>query len=148
MSNNRLIKLLLVEDDLGDSDLLEEAFADSLYPVKISLVRDGLQAIAYLQRQDEYANATLPDLILLDLNLPYMGGQEVLQNIKSNHEFNHIPVIVLSTSDSQEEILTAYKLGANSYLCKPLGLQEFIQLIRTIENYWFTVVKLPSLEHQ
>ena len=148
MISNRPIKLLLVEDDRGDSDLIEEAFEDSTYPVKISLVRDGIQAIAYLQRKDEYANASLPDLILLDLNLPRMGGQEVLKTIKSDDNFKHIPVIILTTSDSQEEILMAYNLGANCYLCKPLGLQEFMELIRTIENYWFTVVKLPFSEHQ
>jgi two-component system response regulator len=85
---------------------------------------------------------------LLDLNLPRLGGQDVLKKIKSDDNFKHIPVIVLTTSDSQEEILIAYKLGANSYLCKPLGLQEFIELIRTIEDYWFTVVKLPFSEHQ
>jgi two-component system response regulator len=145
MVSNRPMKLLVVEDDLGDSDLIQEAFEDSPSPVKISLVRDGIQALAYLHRKDEYANATLPDLILLDLNLPGLGGQEVLKKIKSDDKFKHIPVLVLTTSDSQEEILTAYKLGANSYLCKPLGLQEFIQLIRAIENYWFTVVKLPIL---
>jgi len=147
MISNRPIKLLLVEDDLGDSDLIEEAFEDSTYPIKLTLVRDGIQAIAYLRREDKYANAPLPDLILLDLNLPRMGGHEVLKTIKSDANFKHIPVIVLTTSDSQEEILTAYKSGANCYLCKPLGLQEFIELVRTIENYWFTVVKLPIAEY-
>lgn len=148
MISNRPIKLLLVEDDLGDSDLIEEAFEDSTYPVKISLVRDGIQAIAYLRREDDYAKASLPDLILLDLNLPRMGGQEVLKTLKSDDNFKHIPVIVLTTSDSQEEILTAYNLGANCYVCKPLGLQEFMELIRTMENYWFTVVKLPISDYQ
>lgn len=146
--NSPPIEILLVEDDLGDSDLIQEIFEDSQFPVLINLVRDGDSAIAYLRQECEYANATLPDLILLDLNLPPLGGQEVLKAIKSDNSLKQIPVIVLTTSDSREDILKAYELGANSYISKPLGLEEFVEVIRLIEDYWFNIVKLPNQSNQ
>jgi DNA-binding response OmpR family regulator len=146
--NSRPVEILLVEDDLGDSDLIQEVFEESQFSVTLNLVRDGDSAIAYLRRKGEYANATLPDLILLDLNLPPLGGQEVLKAIKSDNYLKHIPVIILTTSDSREDILRSYQLGANSYITKPLGLEEFIEVIRLIEDYWFNIVKLPNQRNQ
>ncbi|MBD0344881.1 MAG: response regulator [Coleofasciculus sp. Co-bin14] len=146
--NSRPVEILLVEDDLGDSDLIQEVFEESQFSVTINLVRDGDSAIAYLRQEGEYANATLPDLILLDLNLPPLGGQEVLKAIKSDNYLKHIPVIILTTSDSREDILRSYQLGANSYISKPLGLEEFVEVIRLIEDYWFNIVKLPNQRNQ
>ncbi len=142
--SRRPIEILLVEDDLGDIDLMMEAFECCPFPVNIKTLRDGISAIAYLCREGEYANATLPDLILLDLNLPRKGGQEVLKDIKSDDNLKHIPVIVLTTSDTEEDILKAYNSGANCYLSKPLGLEEYLQVVKSIEDFWFTAVKLPT----
>lgn len=144
--SDRPIEILVVEDDLGDIDLIQEAFADTQFPVKLNFVRDGVKAIAYLRRQGEYTNTTLPNLILLDLNLPCKGGLEVLKVIKSDDNLKQIPAIILTTSDADEDICNAYKSGANCYLNKPIGLEEYIQLIKSIENFWFTVVKLPPKE--
>lgn len=139
-----LFDILLVEDDLGDIDLAKEAFDTSQFSVNLHIVRDGMSAVNYLRRQGEYSNANLPDIILLDLNLPCKNGQDVLKEIKGDDALKHIPVIVLTTSDSQDEILKSYALGANCYINKPLGLDEFIQVIQAIEYYWFTIVKLPN----
>ncbi len=138
------IEVLVVEDNQGDIDLIKEVFADSQFPINLHIVEDGMRAIAYLRQVDEYASACVPHLILLDLNLPCKGGLEVLKDIKTDNNLKHIPVMVLTTSDSQQDICQAYYLGANCYIKKPLGLEEFIKAIRAIEYYWFTIVKLPT----
>jgi two-component system response regulator len=139
----RAVEILLVEDDAGDIELTEEALEESKLQVNLNVVRDGAEAIAYLRREGEYAKAMRPDLILLDLNLPRKDGREVLQNIKSDDNLKLIPVVVLTTSDTDEDILKSYNLGANCYVSKPLGIEEFIKIIRSIEDFWFTIVKLP-----
>lgn len=139
----RVVEILLVEDDSGDIDLTKEALKESKLQVSLNVVRDGVEAIAYLRREGEYANATRPDLILLDLNLPRLNGREVLQEIKNDDKLKLIPVLVLTTSDTHEDIRSSYDLGANCYINKPLGLDEFIQVVRAIENFWFTIVQLP-----
>lgn len=141
--SSKLIEILLVEDDAGDIDLTREALEDSELQLNLNVVRDGVEAIAYLRREDEYATVTQPDLILLDLNLPRKDGREVLQNSKSDHKLKHIPVVVLTTSNTDEDILVSYGLGANCYVNKPLGMDEFVQIVRAIEDFWFTIVKLP-----
>ena len=137
------MEILLVEDDAGDIDLTEEALEESKLKINLNVVRDGVEAIAYLRREGEYANATQPDLMLLDLNLPRKDGREVLQEIKNDNKLKHIPVVVLTTSDTDEDILSSYDLGANCYVNKPLGMEEFAQIVRSIEDFWFTIVKLP-----
>jgi two-component system response regulator len=141
--NKKAVDILLVEDDLGDIDLTREAFEESKLKVNLNVVRDGVEAIAYLHQEAEYTNAVPPDLILLDLNLPRKGGREVLQYIKHNDQLKHIPVVVLTTSDSDEDIFKSYDLGANCYVNKPLGLDEFTEMVSSIEEFWFTIVKLP-----
>ncbi len=137
------MEILLVEDDAGDIDLTEEALEESKLKINLNVVRDGVEAIAYLRREGEYANATRPDLILLDLNLPRKNGREVLQDLKSDDNLKYIPVVVLTTSDTDEDISGAYGLGANCYVNKPLGMEEFAKIVRSIEDFWFTIVKLP-----
>ena len=136
-------EILLIEDDQGDIELTRKAFLNSKIRVNLAVVSDGDEALAYLYREGEYPDVPRPDLILLDLNLPGLSGQEVLQEIKSDKNLKSIPVVILTTSDSEEDILKTYNLGANCYVNKPLGLQEFIQSIETIETFWLTVVKSP-----
>ena len=143
IENSRIIEILLVEDDVGDIELTKEALEDSKLQIKLNVVRDGVEAIAYLRQEGNYTNVTPPDLILLDLNLPRKSGREVLQDIKNDNTLRHIPVVILTTSDTREDILGSYNLGANCYVSKPLGLEEFIQIVRSIEEFWFTIVKLP-----
>ncbi|HEY9727059.1 MAG TPA: response regulator [Chroococcales cyanobacterium] len=135
--------MLLVEDDVGDIDLTKEALEESKLQVSLNVVRDGVEAIAYLRREGEYTQATRPDLILLDLNLPRLNGREVLQEIKNDDKLKLIPIVVLSTSDTHEDIRSSYDLGANCYINKPLGMDEFIKIVQAIENFWFTIVQLP-----
>jgi two-component system response regulator len=139
----KVVEILLVEDDIGDIDLTKEALEESKLQVSLNVVRDGVEAIAYLRREGEYTQATRPDLILLDLNLPRLNGREVLQEIKNDDKLKLIPIVVLTTSDTHEDIRSSYDLGANCYINKPLGMDEFIQIVRAIENFWFTIVQLP-----
>ena len=137
------VEILLVEDDPGDIELTRKAFLTSKMKVNLAVISDGDEALAYLHREGEYPDVQRPDLILLDLNLPGLSGQEVLQEIKSDKHLKSIPVVILTTSDSEEDILKTYSLGANCYVNKPLGLQEFMKSIESIETFWFTVVKSP-----
>lgn len=139
----KAIEILLVEDDPGDIDLIEEALEDAKLQINLNSVRDGVEALAYLRQEGKYTQAISPDLILLDLNLPRRDGREVLQDIKGDNYFKRIPVVVLTTSDAEDDILKSYSLGANCYVSKPLGMQDFIKIVESIENFWFTVVKLP-----
>lgn len=141
-----MIEILLIEDDAGDIDLTMEALEDSKLQLNLNVVRDGVEAIAYLRREGEYVNSSRPDLILLDLNLPRKDGREVLQDIKCDRNLRLIPIVVLTTSDTDEDILGSYNLGANCYVNKPLGMDEFTQIVQAIENFWFTIVKLPPQE--
>jgi len=139
----RPIEILLVEDNPAEVRLTQEVLHESKGASRIRVTGNGREALAYLRRQGEYANARRPSLILLDLNLPLKDGREVLQEIKQDPELRRIPVVVLTSSHAEEDILQAYELHANCYMCKPVDLDEFTQTLRSIQEYWFTMVKLP-----
>lgn len=137
------IEILLVEDNEGDVRLTKEAFRDNKMKNNLNVVRDGVEAVAFLRRQSNYAGAPRPDLILLDLNLPKKDGREVLEEIKSDEDLKRIPVVVLTTSKAEEDILKAYDLHANCYVTKPVDLDEFVKVVKSIEEFWLAIVKLP-----
>ncbi len=141
--NNRNIEILLVEDNPGDVNLTRIALADREINVNLSVVVDGVEAMNFLHRQGRYPDAIHPDLILLDWNLPRKDGREVLSEIKADERLQRIPVVVLTTSQSEEDILKAYDLRANCYITKPLDFQQFVKIIQSIEDFWFTIVQLP-----
>ena len=145
MSNQsgQAIEVLLVEDDEGDIELTREALLDSKLSVNLRIAKDGIEALAYLKQTENSDSPRLPDLILLDLNLPRKDGREVLHEVKENPNFKRIPVIVLTTSDAEEDILRSYNLGVNCYVQKPVGMEEFIRIVKVLEDFWFTIVKLP-----
>ena len=142
MSSNT-IEILLVEDNAGDARLTLEAFKEGRVLNRLTVVQDGVQALAYLRRQGPYAAVRLPDLILLDLNLPRMSGREVLTQIKSDERLKSIPVVVLTTSEDEQDIARAYSQHANCYTTKPVDLEQFLRVIQSIENFWLTLVRLP-----
>lgn len=138
------IQILMVEDDPADVELTRESLEQSKLELNMTVVHDGGEALDYLYRCGPYRNAARPDLILLDLNLPGKNGRDVLDNIKRDKDMKGIPVVVLTTSRSQADVADLYRLGCNCYVQKPLGLEEFNQVIQSIENFWLTVVRLPS----
>jgi CheY-like chemotaxis protein len=140
------IKILLVEDNPGDIELTRLAFEESKLLIDLSVVSDGVAAISFLQ-QRQAAKLVQPDLVLLDLNLPKMNGQEVLAKLKIDQDLKRIPVIVLTTSQAEEDILSAYNAYASGYITKPVSFDQFIKVIQSIENFWFTIVKLPPNHH-
>ena len=140
----RLIDVLLVEDDEAEAELTRETLEYERIDVRLNTVENGIEAMAYLRQEGEYANADQPDLIFLDLNMPKKDGREVLKELKNNEKLKHIPVLILTNSASDKDILTAYKLGASCYLKKPISLDEFINLIKAIDEFWFKFVKLPT----
>jgi two-component system response regulator len=144
--SDKPLQVLLVEDDPGDVELTQEALKNSKLLIELNVVNDGEEAIAYLRQEGEYAEALRPSLILLDLNLPGMNGREVLQEIKNDDRLRLIPVVVLTTSDLQKDILNSYELGGNCYLTKPVSLKDFMKIVQFIEAFWLTVVKLPTQE--
>lgn len=137
------VEVLLVEDDAGDELMTREAFEDNRIGNTLHVVRDGLEALDFLYQRGEHTEAPRPDLILLDLNLPKYDGRQVLEKIKSDPDLSHIPVVVLTTSAAEEDILRSYKLHANAYVTKPVDLDQFIKAIRHIDDFFVTVVKLP-----
>lgn len=138
------IEILLVEDNPGDIRLTQEVLKEGKIRNHLNVVEDGEKAIAFLQRLEPYSQAPHPDLILLDLNLPRRNGLEVLKIIKTNQSLKHIPVIVFTTSQAEEDIIGAYNLYANCYITKPIDLSQFIRSVKSIEDFWLTIVKLPS----
>lgn len=142
----RPIEILLVEDSPGEVRLTQEIFKDGKVLNNLNVVEDGAEAMAFLGKQGQYANAPCPDLILLDLNLPKKDGREVLAEIKVNENLKRIPVVVLTTSAAQEDILKVYDLHANCYITKPINLDQFIKVVKSIEEFWLTTVKLPAEE--
>ena len=138
------IEVLLVEDDLGDVVLIQEAFEDNKVRNRLHCVSDGVDALRFLRRQDEFADAPRPDLILLDLNLPRKDGREVLAEIKGDDALRHIPVVVLTTSKAEEDVLRSYKLHANAYVTKPVDFDRFIEVVRQIDEFFVEVVRLPG----
>ncbi|MFJ8749137.1 response regulator [Streptomyces sp. NPDC102441] len=137
------IEVLLVEDDPGDELMTREAFEDNKIRNTLHVVRDGQEALDFLYRQGEHTDATRPDLILLDLNLPKYDGRQVLERIKTDPELALIPVVVLTTSSAEEDILRSYKLHANAYVTKPVDLEQFIGAVRQIDDFFVSVVRLP-----
>ncbi|HET7013174.1 MAG TPA: response regulator [Streptosporangiaceae bacterium] len=138
-----VIQVLLIEDDPGDVLITKEAFEENKVRNELNVVNDGVKALAYLRREAGYADAPRPDLILLDLNLPKMGGHEVLEQIKSDSDLCSIPVVVLTTSDAEEDVLRSYNLHANAYVTKPVDFERFLSVVRQIDDFFVTVVKLP-----
>ncbi|MEU9442254.1 response regulator [Streptomyces sp. NPDC048304] len=137
------IEVLLVEDDPGDELMTREAFEDNKIGNTLHVARDGEEALDFLYRRGAYTQAPTPDLILLDLNLPKYDGRQVLERIKSDPDLAHIPVVVLTTSSAEEDILRSYRLHANAYVTKPVDLDQFIAAVRQIDEFFVTVVRLP-----
>lgn len=142
--NAKPIEILLVEDNPGDVRLTKESLYDAKVHNNMVVASDGLEALAYLRQEGEYASAYRPDLILLDLNLPRMNGFEVLDAIKEDPDLKRIPVVVLTTSQAEQDIIRSYNLYANAYVTKPVDLEQFIHVIKSIEDFWLEVVKLPN----
>ena len=139
----KVIEILLVEDSPSDADLTAETFSESKILNRLHTVEDGVAALEFLRCQGNYANAPRPDLILLDLNLPRKNGQEVLAEIKDDPDLKTIPVVILTTSTAEEDILKSYALHANAYITKPVDLDQFINAVRLIEGFWLAAVQLP-----
>ncbi len=140
----RVIEVLLVEDDPGDVLMTKEAFQDYKLANQLHVVNDGTEAMAFLRREGEHADKPRPDLVLLDLNLPRMDGREVLQAIKSDPDLASIPVVILTTSEAEEDVLRSYSLHANAYVTKPVDFDRFIQVVRQIDEFFVSVVRLPT----
>lgn len=143
MENLRMIDILLVEDNPGDVRLTQEVLKDGKIKNTLNVVMDGEEALDYLNKRGIYSNAVTPDIILLDLNLPKIDGREVLEEIKKHPNLKRIPVIVLTTSDAQTDILKMYDNHANCYITKPVDFGQFINVVKSIEDFWLTIVKLP-----
>ena len=140
----RPIEILLVEDNPGDVRLTMEGLREGKVRNNLHVARDGVEALAFLRREAGFANAIRPDLILLDLNLPRKDGREVLSEIKSDPELKTIPVVVLTTSRAEQDVLHSYQLQANCYITKPVDLEQFIKVVNSIEEFWLTIVTLPQ----
>jgi two-component system, chemotaxis family, response regulator Rcp1 len=142
-SNGRPVEILLIEDNPGDVRLTREALKDAKVVNNLSVVGDGEAALEFLHRRGKHAGAPRPDLILLDLNLPRKDGREVLEEIKVDPELKVIPVVVLTTSKAEEDVIRSYRLHANCYIAKPVDFNRFMEVIRQLENFWLEVVRLP-----
>src|SRR5258708_7927444 len=138
-----MIHVLLVEDDPGDVLITREAFAENKVRNHLSVVNDGVKALQFLRREENYTDAPGPALILLDLNLPRMDGHEVLAHIKSDSDLQRIPVVVLTKSDAEEDVLRSYHLHANAYVTKPVDFERFLAVVRQIDDFFVSVLKLP-----
>ena len=142
-TGGRPIEILLVEDNPGDVRLTVEGLKEGKVRNNLHVARDGVEAMAFLHREGEYRDAVRPDLILLDLNLPRKDGREVLQDLKQDPALRTIPVVVLTTSRSEQDVLRSYELQANCYITKPVDLEQFITVVKSIEDFWLTIVTLP-----
>jgi len=140
------IDILVVEDNPGDARLIMEVLKSNKIYNSLHVVKDGVEAMDFLNQNGEYAEMPRPDLIFLDLNLPRMDGREVLAKLKSDDIFKHIPVVVMTMSQSEEDILKSYNLHANCYVTKPIDLDQFVKVVESIEDFWFSLVKLPGKE--
>ena len=138
------IEILLVEDNPGDVRLAKEALKESKIRNEIHVVEDGLLAMAFLKREGDYAAAVRPDIILLDLNLPGKDGREVLEEIKQDPDLRRIPVVILTSSSAEIDILKTYNLHANCYVTKPVDFAQFVEVVLSVSNFWFSIVKLPN----
>jgi CheY-like chemotaxis protein len=137
------IEILLCEDNIGDQRLTIEAFKDSKVCNRLHIAADGVEALAFLRKEGKYANVPTPDLILLDLNMPRKDGREVLAEIKADKVLKRIPVVILTTSQAEADILKTYNLHANCFITKPVDLNQFLQMIKSLQDFWFSIVKLP-----
>jgi CheY-like chemotaxis protein len=140
----KVIDVLLVEDDPGDVLMTREAFDDNKVANRLAVVSDGVSAMEYLRKEGQYADAPTPDLVLLDLNLPRMDGREVLQALKEDADLRRIPVVVLTTSEAEEDVVRSYTLHANAYVTKPVDFDRFIDVVRQIDEFFVSVVRLPG----
>lgn len=143
MAEGRPIEILLVEDNPGDVRLTREALHEAKMANNLHVAGDGVEALHFLRREEEHAGAPRPDLILLDLNLPKKSGREVLEEVKEDPDLRRIPVVVLTTSEAEQDIVRSYELHANAYVKKPVDFGSFIDVVRAIEDFWFSVVRLP-----
>lgn len=146
-NNVKPILILLVEDNPGDVRLTQEALKEGKILHEMHVASDGLEAMAYLKREGKFAEALRPDLIFLDLNLPKKDGREVLDEIKTDPNLKRIPVVILTTSRDEQDVLRSYNLYANAYVTKPVGLEQFLAVVRSVEDFWLTVVRLPPNNH-
>ena len=140
----RPIEILLVEDNPGDIRLTQEALQDAKVRNNLHVAQNGAEALEFLRREGAFADAPRPDLILLDLNLPVMSGMEVLSAIKADSDLRTIPVVVLTTSQAEKDVVKAYNLNANCYVTKPLDMDQFVEVVKSIESFWFSIVQLPQ----
>jgi chemotaxis family two-component system response regulator Rcp1 len=138
------VNLLLVEDNPGDVRLTREALKDAKLKINLHVAVDGMEAMAFLRKQGKYASSPRPDLVLLDLNLPKKDGRQVLAEIKDDPDLKRIPVVIITSSKAEEDVLKSYNLHANCYVTKPLDLDQFITVVQSIEQFWLTIVKLPN----
>lgn len=138
------IEILLVEDNPDDADLTIDALRDGRVHNRVTWLEDGVEAMAYLRREGKYGAATRPDLILLDLQMPRKNGREVLAEVKQDPDLRRIPVVVMTSSDDEKDVLAAYNLYVNCYITKPVDLDQFLAVIKSIEHFWFSIVKLPA----
>ena len=139
----RPVEFLLVEDNPGDVRLTQEALKDTKVRNNLNILGDGVSALAFLRRESPYVNAPRPDIILLDLNLPKMDGRELLSHIKADPKLKRIPVVVITSSEAEQDILRTYDLHVNCYVTKPVDLDQFIKVVQSIETFWLTIVQLP-----
>ena len=139
------IEILLVEDNPGDARLTREALRDAKVRNNLHVAPDGVEALAFLRRQGKYVTAPKPDLILLDLNLPKKDGREVLEEVKRDDQLQHIPIVILTTSQAERDIAESYRLRANAYVTKPVDLEQFLKVVQSIEHFWLEIVKLSRI---
>jgi CheY-like chemotaxis protein len=137
------VRVLLVEDNPGDADLTRETLEAGRLHLEIDVVVDGEQALDYLLQRPPYAGKPMPDLVLLDLNLPRISGREVLEEIRRQPQLRKVPIVILTSSDAEQDIVRSYELGANCYVTKPVGFEAFQAVVRSVEGFWFTIVRLP-----
>jgi CheY-like chemotaxis protein len=142
-SPEKTVEILLVEDNPADVELTKQGFLEGKIPSRLSVARDGLEAMAFLRREGQFANAPRPDFILLDLNMPKMDGREVLAEVKNDERLKSIPIVVLTTSDADNDVIETYRRHGNAYMQKPVDFDQFVEVVKGIGDYWFTLVKLP-----
>ena len=142
MTDLQQVEILLVEDNPGDARLTQEALRDAKVRNNLHVVLDGVEALAFLRRQGKHAAVPKPDLILLDLNLPKKDGREVLEEIKQDDQLRHIPIVILTTSQAEKDIIESYRLRANAFVTKPVDLEQFLKVVQSIEHFWLEIVKL------
>ena len=145
MKKTRPVNILLIEDNPGDVRLTQEAFKEGRLAIQMDVVMDGVEAIKFLRKEAPYTDSTTPDLILLDLNLPKRDGREVLEEIKSDPNLKRIPVVILTTSNAEQDILKSYNLHVNCYINKPVDFDKFFDIIQKIEDFWLTTAILPTM---